>query len=167
MLKLVNALTVATLSALVVATMATIALGHTVAKRDIEILRAWAEPSSWPNAIELQIVSEESTTMHEMEMDPASMVKRTEPPDAAVLSSPPNQISITFAHPVRLTILKLSTIIGEVIPVEFDQATEASTDVAVPLPPLDPDDYTVEWRALGGDGHAMSGSFSFTVTAEN
>ena len=245
--KLINVLAVAPLTALIIATMATIALGHTVEKGNIEIIHPWVEPSSGPNAlahptvsnergeditllrietpvaqrvvlfrggkeinqivippddiisfdadpysmelqglleplkdggefpgtfhfsgdltIELQMVIGESTMPQDMDM--ASMVRSTDPSDGAVLSRSPEHINITFAHPVRLTILKLSTIFGEVIPVEFDQVEEGTADIAVPVPPLDPDDYTVEWRALGGDDHAMSGSFSFTVTTEN
>ena len=48
----------------------------------------------------------------------------------------PGQIVLTFSEPARLTI---------------------------PLASLAPGSYTLEWRALGGDGHITSGAVHFTV----
>ena len=65
-------------SALVVATMVTTALGHTVAKGDVEIIHAWAEPSSGPGALAHPTVSNEGTediTLLRVETPVASRVR--------------------------------------------------------------------------------------------
>jgi methionine-rich copper-binding protein CopC len=36
----------------------------------------------------------------------------------------------------------------------------------VALPELAPDDYTVQWNAISGDGHAVNGSYTFRVVSE-
>lgn len=95
-----------------------------------------------------------------------SMVKWTKPSNGAELKSPPSKIEISFAHPMRLTLLKLTTETGELIAVDLgSQGMGGKADV--PVPALAPDDYTVEWRAKGKDGHVMSGSFTFSVVEPN
>jgi len=64
--------------------------------------------------------------------------------------------------PMRITVLKLTTETGETIPVELGQQ-KAARKFAVSIPALEPDIYSVEWQARGQDGHAMSGSFEFSV----
>lgn len=111
--------------------------------------------------IDMHMVIGEST---EMQMAEGSMVRSTMPSDGTTLAGSPRELRITFAHPVRLTVLQISTLFGEVIPVEADQAAAATEEVAVPLPTLAPDDYTIEWRAEGHDDHVMAGSFSFSIS---
>jgi methionine-rich copper-binding protein CopC len=43
-----------------------------------------------------------------------------------------------------------------------DGASLEATSLAAP--DLGPGLYTVDWRAMSADGHAVNGSFSFTVT---
>ena len=48
--------------------------------------------------------------------------------------------------------------------VDLDVSDAGKTNhLMVDLPELQADDYTVDWRATGDDGHVMSGSFAFTV----
>jgi methionine-rich copper-binding protein CopC len=65
-------------------------------------------------------------------------------------------------HPVQLNMVTVSTLTGESIPVAVEPTGEATTEYTVPLPELQPDDYTVQWQATG-DGHTMSGTIDFTV----
>jgi copper(I)-binding protein len=111
--------------------------------------------------IDMVMVIGEATMMKAMDM--GSMVKGTVPADGASLGASPREIKISFAHPMRLSVLQLSNLFGEIIPVEFDQAAGATAEIAVALPELTPDDYTVEWRAAGDGDHIMTGSFSFSV----
>lgn len=40
---------------------------------------------------------------------------------------------------------------------------EGESELVVALPPLAPNDYTVQWTAVSSDGHSVSGSYSFRV----
>ncbi len=92
-----------------------------------------------------------------------TMLHASDPADGAVLDAPPRQLELTFMHPVQLNLVTVSTLTGESIPVATEPTGEAATEYTVPLPELQPDDYTVQWRATG-DGHTMSGTIDFTVT---
>jgi hypothetical protein len=50
------------------------------------------------------------------------------------------------------------------VPVGFEASSEAAATFAVGLPALDPGAYRLTWRALGDDGHVMTGDIDFTVT---
>ena len=143
MTTMVGALTGACLTVLLVTTTALAAPGHTVMKETVT-----------------------GEAAMKMAMDGASMVKKTVPSDGASMGRSPKEIRIAFAHPARLAVLRLTTIAGEVIPVEFRQSEETSAEIVVALPELDPEDYTVHWRARGDDGHVMSGSFSFSISRQ-
>ena len=92
----------------------------------------------------------------------AMMAGATMPADGAVLEASPEQIMIQFGHAMTPQMVRLTTLTGEVI--ELDPGEKAATDhLMLPVPALQPDDYTVDWRAAGANGHVMSGSFSFTV----
>ncbi len=91
-----------------------------------------------------------------------TMLQASNPADGAVLEAPPSQLELTFMHPVQLNLVTVSTLAGESIPVTVEPTGEAATEYTVPLPELQPDDYTVQWQATG-DGHTMSGTVDFTV----
>lgn len=86
------------------------------------------------------------------------------PTDGAVLTEAPEAIELKFGAPMRLTSLVLKDSNGE-IPVELPKTDTAAT-ARVSIPALDNGKYSVAWRALGGDGHVMSGEFSFTITVD-
>ena len=90
------------------------------------------------------------------------MLQASNPADGAVLDAPPSQLELTFMHPVQLNLVTVSTLTGESIPMAMEPTGEATTEYTVPLPELQPDDYTVQWQATG-DGHTMSGTIDFTV----
>ncbi len=92
-----------------------------------------------------------------------TMLHASNPADGAVLDAAPRQLELTFMHPVQLNRVVVTTLVGESIPVAVEPAGEATTEYTVPLPELQPDDYTVQWQATG-DGHTMSGTIDFTVT---
>ena len=91
------------------------------------------------------------------------MLLDSDPIDGANLGRAPDALSLTFVHPMRLSLVRLTTIAGEVIPVPLDPKAESAEGVSVPLPPLSSGHYRIEWRAVGDDGHTMSGSLSFSV----
>ncbi len=91
-----------------------------------------------------------------------AMLQASSPADGAVLEAPPQQLELTFMHPVQLNLVTVSTLTGETIPATMEPTGEATTEYTVPLPELPPDDYTVQWQATG-DGHTMSGTIQFTI----
>ena len=91
------------------------------------------------------------------------MLHASNPADGAVLEAPPRQLELTFMHPVQLNMVTVSTLTGEIIPMEVERTGQAAAEYTLPLPELQPDDYTVQWQAAG-DGHTMSGTIQFTVS---
>jgi methionine-rich copper-binding protein CopC len=84
------------------------------------------------------------------------------PSDGAVLEMPPEQVTLRFSEPVRLTALS----------VQKDGAGKQSlgplpSDPAdrfvVAAPALEDGRYTVSWRALSADTHVMTGELVFAV----
>ena len=84
------------------------------------------------------------------------------PPDDGVLSQAPRTLSLTFEHPVVLTLVQLNGAGHAAIPVTFTPSTSAATAYSIPLPALPSGAYEVHWTATG-DGHAMEGNLHFTV----
>lgn len=91
-----------------------------------------------------------------------AMNSKTMPADGAILHHSPKQVGVNFGHAMKVEAITISTLTGEMI--ELDVSQVGMTDhVMVEAPELQADDYIVDWRARGDDGHIMSGSFSFTV----
>ena len=97
------------------------------------------------------------------QFDNTGMLLASDPIDGANLGQAPDALSLTFMHPVRLALVRLTTIAGELIPVPVDPKAELAAEILVPLPPLSAGHYRIEWRAEGDDGHIMSGGLSFSV----
>lgn len=92
----------------------------------------------------------------------------TVPPDGARLTSAPERLELRFSDPARLMKVDIvrerggrSDDIGVAIP------TRAKIETITLTPDLDGAGlYRVRWRALGADGHVMTGGFSFSVAGE-
>lgn len=88
------------------------------------------------------------------------------PAENAVLKASPAEIMLHFSEATRLTALSIQK--------EGDKAqqsvaalpNESSAALTVPVPALAPGRYAVNWRAVGGDNHVMSGVLHFTVEAK-
>jgi methionine-rich copper-binding protein CopC len=92
-----------------------------------------------------------------------SSVDTTTPANEEVLSAVPAQITFDFASEIRMTRVNLTH--DGVTEVQLDLGDQKTfrTDFILPLPDAGSGEYLIEWRALGKDGHALQGSFSFTV----
>ncbi len=90
------------------------------------------------------------------------MGSKTMPADGAVLDHSPKFVGVDFGHAMRVDAITISTLTGEMIELDVSEIGETS-HVMLTAPELQPDDYQVDWRARGHDGHVMSGSFAFTV----
>ena len=94
-----------------------------------------------------------------------SRPETTVPADGEVVAAAPAVISISFDKPMRVTFIELTGGDGD-----GDAFALGRTDEMAPVtrfeatpPPLPAGRYTVTWRGLSEDGHAMSGRFSFEV----
>lgn len=104
------------------------------------------------------------------------------PEDGAVLQKAPAEIKIVFKLPTKLikvNILKITTdsngsILrslfvkseGDEVSLNGDFLMKVAEKHVIALPILQSGDYSVEWRAIGGDGHVIKGNFSFQVMAK-
>ena len=87
----------------------------------------------------------------------------TVPHDGAVLAGPPDVVSVAFDAPMRITVIHLTSEAGDTFGLERSDDMRPVTEFRA-IPPLLPNGrYTVEWRGLSADGHAMKGRFSFEV----
>ncbi len=103
------------------------------------------------------------TPEEEGEPAPAtSALARSSPPDGAVLSSPPESLTLTFAQPVRLVEVTVTGSDGLTMPMMVTPAG-AQLRYSLPLSGLERSAYTVSWRALAEDGRSLSGNFRFTI----
>ncbi|WP_300061862.1 copper resistance CopC family protein [uncultured Roseobacter sp.] len=87
----------------------------------------------------------------------------TTPADRAQLTETPEMIHMVFDDPMRITIVRLVNADGAEMPMERGTGLEPSLEFHAEPEPLSPGSYTVEWRGLASDGHAMQGSFSFEL----
>lgn len=92
-----------------------------------------------------------------------SPVKTTAPANGATLTAAPATIEIAFKDAVRLTKAAIVSSEGQNTNLDLSASKSFSAKHELPTPQLPPGDYTVEWRALAKDGHAMKGSFSFSI----
>ena len=84
------------------------------------------------------------------------------PADRAMLETAPEDLTLRFSEPVRLTALtvqKDAMAKRNLGPLPSD----ASQQFAVAVPALENGHYTVTWRALSEDTHVISGEFMFMV----
>lgn len=88
----------------------------------------------------------------------------TFPADGAVLVAPPDVVSMQFDTPMRVTVIELtSETTGGSFELARSDGMRPVTDFRATPPVLPNDRYTVEWRGLSTDGHAMRCRFSFEV----
>ena len=87
----------------------------------------------------------------------------TIPADGATLAKAPDVIVMTFNRPIRITMVELTNSDGEAISLERSDGMEPVTRLEAIPPPLSAGSYSVRWRGLAGDGHPVSGGFTFAV----
>ena len=92
-----------------------------------------------------------------------SRPETTAPADGEVVAAAPAVIAISFDKPMRVTTIELTDADGEAFALERTDEMAPVTRFEATPPPLPAGRYTVTWRGLSEDGHAMSGRFSFEV----
>lgn len=76
---------------------------------------------------------------------------------------PPAAITLTFGAEVRLVDVRVTHDKAGGINLEKARDLTPATEFTIPVPPLSPGAYRVEWIAMGGDSHKMTGEFGFSV----
>lgn len=87
----------------------------------------------------------------------------TTPADGALLTESPEMIHMVFNTPMRITMVRLVGADGAELPIARGTGLEPSLEFHAEPGLLAPGGYTVQWRGLASDGHAMQGSFSFEL----
>ncbi len=88
------------------------------------------------------------------------------PADKSVLASPPSEIMLHFSEATRLTALSIQKDGDKEAKSLSPLPKESSEELSVPVAPLAPGKYVVNWRVVGADNHVMSGALHFTVTGK-
>ena len=78
----------------------------------------------------------------------------------------PSPISLHFSAPTRLTALTIQKD-GDKEQKHIDALPKDPSDaLSIPVAPLAPGKYVVNWRVVGDDNHVMAGALHFTITAK-
>jgi len=92
-------------------------------------------------------------------------LKASTPANGATLSASPQNVTLTFSEPVKLTLLALQRDGGDRQDLK-PLPTKADATITVSAPTLAKGSYVVAWRALSDDGHVMTGQIAFGVGVE-
>ena len=89
----------------------------------------------------------------------------SDPPANAALSAGPGRVSATFNEPLQTTFAAMTVVGPDANLWTAGDPEIRGATVGVAVRPLGPSgEYTVNYRVTSADGHAVSGSWSFTVT---
>lgn len=89
-------------------------------------------------------------------------LKESTPAADATVQAAPSKIDLVFNAPVRLVKLEVAGS-GPAVKTEFKPSAEPVAAYSIPAAGLVAGSYTVNWAAIGADGHTVSNSFSFVV----
>lgn len=82
----------------------------------------------------------------------------------AQLARAPESFTVVFSAPVGLANVTLTNAAGQAVALAFTPSRDMTASHTIPLPQLPPSAYTLSWRTIAPDGHAMSGAVHFTLT---
>ena len=91
-------------------------------------------------------------------------LEKAMPEDNSVIKAAPKEIMLHFSAATRLTALSIQKEGDKEQPQQL-LPTAAAKMITVPVAPLTPGKYVVNWRVVGEDNHVMSGKLHFTVSA--
>ena len=90
----------------------------------------------------------------------------SQPADNAVLTAGPDQVSATFNEQLQTTFAAMAVVGPDGNVWSSGQPTVQGAVVSIGMRPLGPaGTYTVNYRVTSADGHVVSGSWSFRLTA--
>ena len=92
-----------------------------------------------------------------------SPLKSTTPANEAIIAQAPNEIRLDFGKDIRLTRLAVTHTDDKKMKLDLSGHDGFKKLYLVPFEGTGTGNYLIEWRGLGDDGHALNGTFSFTV----
>lgn len=92
-----------------------------------------------------------------------SQLEATIPADESVVAQVPSEITLDFKGDIRLTRVSMTHAGQRTGDLDLEEFDGFISDYSIPLQSMGSGVYLIEWRGLGADGHALNGSFGFTV----
>ena len=89
-------------------------------------------------------------------------LKESTPGDGVTISTIPSNLDLVFNADVRLIKLELMGV-GHEMATNFEPSSEVASIYKIQTPGMHPGEFTVNWAAIGSDGHTVTNSFSFVV----
>jgi methionine-rich copper-binding protein CopC len=87
----------------------------------------------------------------------------TTPVNEAIVAQVPTEVLLNFKGKIRLTRVTMTHADHDSVDLDLSGNSGFISDYAVPMPPMGSGIYVIVWRGLGADGHALNGTFGFTV----
>lgn len=83
--------------------------------------------------------------------------------DNARFAQAPADFKVTFEYESAITSIMLMTADKKMLALNFKPSKTLGKDFTIPLPKLPAGSYTLSWKSMAKDGHAMPGAVKFTV----
>ncbi len=78
----------------------------------------------------------------------------------------PTEFKVEFEHDSAITSIMLMTTDNKMLALDFKPSKAMGKEFTVPLQVLTAGAYTLSWKSVSKDGHAMPGAVRFTVTGK-
>ena len=92
-----------------------------------------------------------------------SPLDETTPTNEAIVTEMPTEVMMDFKGNIRLTRVSITHANKHSMDMDLGEQSAFTQEFALPMHDMGAGVYVVEWRGLGDDGHALNGTFSFTV----
>ena len=92
-----------------------------------------------------------------------SPLEKTTPANEAIVTEMPTEVVMDFKGDIRLTRVAITHADMPSVDMDLSDHTAFTQEFALPMQDMGAGVYVVKWRGLGADGHALNGTFSFTV----
>ena len=92
-----------------------------------------------------------------------SPLDSTTPANEATITEALSEIALDFKGNIRLTRMKMTYADNPSVNLDLSGHDGFISDYSVPMATMGSGIYVIEWRGLGDDGHALNGTFKFTV----
>ena len=92
-----------------------------------------------------------------------SPLDATTPANETIVTETPTEVLMDFKGDIRLTRVAITYADTHSMDMDLGEQTAFTQEFALPMQDMGAGTYVVEWRGLGDDGHALNGTFSFTV----
>ena len=87
----------------------------------------------------------------------------TTPINESSVTKMPTEVLMDFKGDIRLTRVAITHADKRTMDMDLGEQTAFTQEFALPMHDMGAGVYFVKWRGLGADGHALNGTFSFTV----